>query len=123
MRMALCYCRQGRGAEAVPEFQRAIGDMEGLVEAFPWNEYYWGNLTWFHEGMAAGLPDERADDAYAMLRNYRIWLDQLTPTLPDEAGPREKLRDAQSKLVDILRNAGLTSDADELAGSLGELSN
>jgi tetratricopeptide (TPR) repeat protein len=103
IRLAACYARQGRTDEAVGEFRRTIHDMERLCEAFPWNDYYWGNLTWFHQEMAGSLRRvDRADKASAMLRDYGEWLARLQPDLPDEPGPREKWRRAKDGLADMI---------------------
>jgi hypothetical protein len=55
------------------------------------------------------------DQAGEMLLEYRDWLAEVAPSLPVDAGPQENLHEAQRRLVDLLRAAGLNSDADELA--------
>jgi hypothetical protein len=117
IRLALSYCRQDRGDDAIPVFQRSIQDMEVLCEGFPWNEYYWGNLTWFHADMETNLHAiGRAKEANAMLRNYRDWLLHVATILPDDSGPQEKLREAKTRLLEILGAVGLEHEADQLHG-------
>jgi len=119
LRLALCYCRQNRVDEALPVFERAAGDMQSLCEAFPWNNNYWGNLTWFHEDMAVALRNSgRAEEEKAILRRYRDWLHSIASKIPDEPGPREKLRKAETELSRLLGVAGLERDADELSQSI-----
>jgi tetratricopeptide (TPR) repeat protein len=118
IRLGLCYCRQERAGDAIPVFNRAIEEMEKLCEAFPWNEYYWGNLTWFHDDAATTLTSaNRADEAAAMLRAYRKWLQDVAAHLPEDAGPRDKQRRNEKELVRMFRAAGLDGDADELMRS------
>jgi hypothetical protein len=95
--------------------------MQGLCEAFPWNNFYWTNLTWFHEQMALSLrPVDLGDQANEMLLRYRNWLAVVAPSLPADAGAQENLQEARSNLIPLLRTAGLDRDADALAATLGE---
>jgi serine/threonine protein kinase len=118
-RLGQVYCLLDRGEEAVAPFEKSIRDMEALCEAFPWNHVYWANLNWFHEEMARSLRQAGLGNrAGEMLLQYRDWLAKMAPLLPAEAGPHEKLQEAQRNLVDVLRTAGLESDADDLADQL-----
>ncbi len=107
MRLGQCYAYQGRADEAVAVFRPTMRDMERLVEAYPWNDFYWGNLTWFHREMAISLRSvDRDDEASAMLRAYGEWLDRIKNELPDDAGPREKWERAESALEEMSGERG-----------------
>jgi hypothetical protein len=100
-------------------FDKAVGDMQALCVAFPWNANYWSSLRWFHGDMAGNLRAVgSADAANAQLREYSDWLQSVAAQLPAEAGPRAKLLQNKQDLVEILRAAGLPRDAQKLAESI-----
>jgi serine/threonine protein kinase len=106
IRLAACWVLQGRTDDAAALYRRTIADMQQLCEAFPWNDYYWGNLTWFHEEMSASLRTaHRTGEAEAILDAYRQWLDRMATQLPNEPGPREKLQAARRELGTLQRDA------------------
>ncbi|MCA9258907.1 MAG: serine/threonine protein kinase, partial [Planctomycetales bacterium] len=75
IRLGGCLCRRKAYDEGVSEFRRAIGDMQDLCRDYPWNEYYWGNLPWFHEEMSAALvAAERSATCNELLRSHLDWL-------------------------------------------------
>jgi tetratricopeptide (TPR) repeat protein len=116
IRLGNCLCRQNRIDEAIDLFDKAIGDMESLCEAFPWNENYWGNVRWYHNYLVSSLQNAgQAEKANAKLLKYRDWLQSVAPKLPDEPGPREKLQQNRAELVTLLRSASLEDEAKDLA--------
>jgi serine/threonine protein kinase len=118
-RRALCLCRRNQVVESLVMFDKAVGDMQALCVAFPWNANYWSSLRWFHGDMAGNLRAVgSADAANAQLREYSDWLQSVAAQLPAEAGPRAKLLQNKQDLIEILRAAGLPHDAQKLAESI-----
>jgi hypothetical protein len=117
--LATCYFRTERAGEGLGLYREAIDDVESLCADAPWNAGYWHTLEWFHDDLVANLRDAgQLVSGQDALREFSAWLAEIGPQLPAESGPQTLVRQTRRNLVNQLRTAGLTHEADELAREL-----
>lgn len=119
-RLAQNACRSGRIDDAIGLFEQAIGEIHYLCASFPWNVDYWNTTQWFHSESIRTLKEAgRLDEARTATRQMSEWVSVVAPQVPAAPIPREKLRQTQTELVDLLIATGQQPEADQLAASIG----
>jgi hypothetical protein len=90
--------------------------MESLCADFPWTPEYWNTLQWFIGDVPRNLKGQGSlDVAQDILRGFSNWVKQVHATIPRDPGPREFMRQLRKCLVNELRSAKLSQEADEIS--------
>ncbi|MGD9632352.1 MAG: serine/threonine protein kinase [Pirellulales bacterium] len=116
------YSQSNRHAEAIPYLAAGSMDVEQLCASNPANPSHWIGVRSAHQELASGLMKAgRNDQARKSVSKMFDWLARAERNVPDEPESLSQLLQTQLQLINLLRTAGATEEAEELSRSANML--